>query len=204
MKLHWSPRSPFVRKVMLAAHELGLTDRLDCVRTLVQFTVPHLGLLNDNPLGKLPTLVAEDGALIYDSPVVIEYLDSLDGKPRLYPTERTARFTALRRQSLGDGMMDFLLLWLFERSKPEAQQTPDLIAAFRIKLAACLDALEAEADELTAGGFDVGHLTIGVALGYIDFRFAAEAWRTDHPKLAAWHESFRQRPSAQATELVEG
>lgn len=204
MKLHWSPRSPYVRKVMIAAHELGLVERLDCVRTLVQFTVPHLELLNDNPLGKLPTLVAEDGTKIYDSPVVIEYLDSLDGKPRLYPAERTKRFTALRRQALGDGILDILLIWLFERSKPEAQQVPELIAAFRVKLAACFDQLEAEADQLAADEFNVGHITIGVALGYLDFRYPAENWRAGHPKLEAWYASFQQRASVQAHPLVEG
>lgn len=73
MQLHWSPRSPYVRKVMIAAHEMGLADRLECVRTVVGGTAPHLALMRDNPLGKIPTLVLPDGTAIYDLPVIIEY-----------------------------------------------------------------------------------------------------------------------------------
>jgi glutathione S-transferase len=204
MKLHWSPRSPFVRKIMIAAHELGLTDQLDCVRTVVATATPHQGLLAENPLSKLPTLVADDGTVVYDSPVILDYLDHLEGAPKLHPREPKARLLAMRRQALGDGMLDFLLLWLFERGKPEAKQTPEVIAAFRVKLAASLDILEKEANELAAAPFDVGQLTIGVALGYVDFRFPAEDWRATHPKLAAWYASFLQRPSVQANIPSEG
>ena len=85
MKLHWSPRSPFVRKVMIAAHELGLADRLDCVRTVVATTKPHALLMEENPLSKIPTLVLDDGTVIYDSPVICEYLDRLHDGPKLIP-----------------------------------------------------------------------------------------------------------------------
>src|SRR5262245_66552779 len=99
MKLHWSPRSPFVRKVMIAAHELGLVDRLTCVRTVVATTKPHLALMEENPLSKLPTLVLDDGTVLYDSPVICEYLDTLHAGAMLFPLEQKARMTALRRQA---------------------------------------------------------------------------------------------------------
>src|SRR6202041_4025060 len=103
MKLHWSPRSPFVRKVMVVVHELGLADRVICVRTVAASTRPHAVLMQDNPLSKIPTLVLDDGTVIYDSPVICEYLDALDGGPKLFPAEARARLLALRRQALGDG-----------------------------------------------------------------------------------------------------
>src|SRR5262249_47071842 len=110
MKLHWSPRSPFVRKVMIVAHERGLIDRLNCVRTVAAMTTPHAELMRDNPLSKIPTLVLDDGTVLYDSPVICEYLDALDRQPQLFPIEREARMRALRRQALGDGYLDLLVL----------------------------------------------------------------------------------------------
>ena len=85
MKLHWSPRSPFVRKVMIVAHERGMTGRITCVRTVAETTKPHAELMKDNPLSKIPTLVLDDGTVLYDSPVICEYLDALDGAPKLFP-----------------------------------------------------------------------------------------------------------------------
>ena len=103
MKLHWSPRSPFVRKVMLFAHETGLVDRLTCVRTVVAMKAPNAALLPDNPLNKIPTLVLDDGSPLYDSGVICEYLDTLHDRPKLFPTEGRARWIALRRQALANG-----------------------------------------------------------------------------------------------------
>ncbi len=117
MKLHWSPRSPFVRKVMIVAHELGLTDRITLLRTVVATTKPHLPLMAENPLSKIPTLVLDDGTVLYDSPVVCEYLDSLHAGRKLYPIDRKDRMIALRRQALGDGFLDFLLLLRNERER---------------------------------------------------------------------------------------
>ena len=91
MKLHWSPRSPFVRKVMIVAHEVGLVDRLTLVRTVAATTKPHPELMRDNPLSKIPTLVLDDGTVLYDSPVICEYLDRLHAGPKLFPPERLQR-----------------------------------------------------------------------------------------------------------------
>ena len=87
MKLHWSPRSPFVRKVMIAAHEAGVAARIDCVRSVAASTRPHPELMRDNPLSKIPTLVCDDGVVLYDSRVICEYLDTLHDGPKLFPAE---------------------------------------------------------------------------------------------------------------------
>jgi len=201
MKLHWSPRSPFVRKVMIVAHELGLADRLDCVRTVAATTQPHEGLMRDNPLSKLPTLVLADGTVIYDSPVICEYLDSLHAGAKLIPAAVPERMTALRWQALGDGMLDFLLLWRNELSRP-VQSEPHL-NSYRVRRGKSLESLEAEAGVLARTPYGIGHIAVGVALSYLDFRFAEDDWRGPHPRLAAWHATIAARPSFHATEAVD-
>lgn len=204
MKLHWSPRSPFVRKVMIAAHECSVADRLECVRTVVAATTPCLDLIPDNPLIKLPTLVRDDGPTLYDSAVICEYFDSLHQGPKLFPADGEARWTALRRQALGDGMLDTLLLWLGERNRPEEKRSDQHVAAWRVKTTASLDALEKEASDLAASGFTIGHLAIGCALGYLDFRFPSERWRDGRPELTSWQRTFESRPSASAVVPSDG
>ncbi|MBR0641517.1 glutathione S-transferase family protein [Plastoroseomonas hellenica] len=203
MKLHWSPRSPFVRKVMVAAHELGLADRIDCLRTVVRMTQPNLDLLPDNPLSKIPTLVLADGSVLIDSVVICEYLDSLAGGGILFPPSGPERWQALARHALGNGLLDILILWRNERDKPEQRQSPELHDSFAVKTRTTLDRLEADAADLGATRYGIGHIAIGCCLSYLDFRFADLGWRDGHPLLAAWHESFRARPSARATEAVD-
>jgi glutathione S-transferase len=201
MKLHWSPRSPFVRKVMVVAHEAGIVGRLDCVRSVAAATKPHPELMKDNPLSKIPALVLDDGTPLFDSRAICEYFDTLHAGPKLFPAEPKARWTALRRQALGDGMLDFLILWRGER---ERQHPSDVhLASFAARRVACLASLENEAEALSGSPFSIGHIAVGCALSYLDFRFAAQPWRDDHPKLAVWHKTFSTRPSAQATEAVD-
>ena len=201
MKLHWSPRSPFVRKVMITAHELGLVDRMTCVRTVVATTRPHAALMEENPLSKIPTLVLDDGTVLYDSRVVCEYLDTLHAGPRLIPPDGKARLVALRRQALGDGFLDFLLLLRNERERAHPSEVH--VATFTTKKQAALRSLDREADEFAASPFTIGHISVGCALCYLDFRFADEDWRADHPRIARWHRDFSARPSVRATEPVD-
>src|SRR5271167_711815 len=119
MKLHWSPRSPFVRKVMIVAHERGVADRLTLMRTVAATAKPHVALMKDNPLSKIPTLVLDDGTVIYDSPVICEYLDALDGMPKLFPKQPKVRLIALRRQALGDGFLDMMVTLRNERQRAQ-------------------------------------------------------------------------------------
>ncbi|TMJ23152.1 MAG: glutathione S-transferase [Alphaproteobacteria bacterium] len=201
MKLHWSPRSPFVRKVMLFAHETGLVDRLTCVRTVVAMKAPNAALLPDNPLNKIPTLVLDDGSALYDSGVICEYLDTLHDRPKLFPIEGRARWIALRRQALANGFLDFLLLWRYERERTVPSQP--LLDAFSAKYRATLAALERDAPELVRAPFGIGHIAIGCSLSYLDFRFGDLGWRDGHSGIAAWHAAFAERPSAKATQAVE-
>jgi glutathione S-transferase len=194
LQLHWSPRSPFVRKVMIVAHETGLVRDIALVRTRVAMAEPNAALLPDNPLSKIPTLVA-DGEAIYDSAVICEYLNSLAGTDLL--PAGAARWDALTRQSLGDGMMDTLVLWRNERMRPADHQNKALLAAFAVKIAAALDHLEHQAP--FAVPFDLGHIALGCALGYLDYRFADHNWRVGRPALAAWHATFEARASVKAT-----
>ncbi len=202
MKLHWSPRSPYVRKVMIVAHELGLADRLETVRTVVGGTTPHLALMRENPLGKIPTLVMEDGSVLYDSPVICEFLDTLHDGPKLFPSW-PERLTALRRLALGDGMLDIALAWVGERFRPKEKQSMPHSTLWEAKIRACVDALETEAGPLAAEALAIGHIAIGVALSYLDFRFDDLQWREGHERLAAWHASFDARPSVTASPVVD-
>lgn len=201
MKLHWSPRSPFVRKVMIVAHERGLADRIACVRTVAAATKPHAELMKDNPLSKIPTLVLDDGTVLYDSPVICEYLDALhDDGPVLFPSEPKARMTALRQQALGDGFLDLLVLLRDEGMRARPSDAHLVSAAVRKR--AILDSLEEEARALADTPFGIGHVAIGCALSYLDFRYADEDWRKDHPRIAGWYREFAARPSVRATEPV--
>jgi glutathione S-transferase len=201
MKLHWSPRSPFVRKVMIVVHERGLIDRVTCLRTVAATAKPHAELTKDNPLSKIPTLVLDDGTVIYDSPVICEYLDALDGGPKLFPAEARARLVALRRQALGDGFLDMMVLLRDERMRanPSAMHQ----ASTAVRKAAVLQSLEQEADALGVAPFGIGHIAIGCVLSYLDFRYADENWRQDHPRIATWHKTFAARPSVRATLPVD-
>ena len=203
MKLHWSPHSPFVRKVMVALYETGLNDRVECVRTVVAMDAPNGELMRDNPLSKLPTLVLEGGQPLFDSRVICEYLDGMHDGTKLFPADPLTRFQALRWQALGDGLLDLLILWRYERARaPEARSTANLVA-FTAKAAVTLARLETEVAALAAAPFGIGQITIGVALGYLDFRFADFPWRKGRPALAEWFEGIAARPSMTATEAVD-
>ncbi len=201
MKLHWSPRSPFVRKVMVAAHELGLADRIQTTRTLVGAAIVAPALLPDNPLNKIPTLVLEDGTVLYDSYVIIEYLDSLAGG-RLIPREGRARFMELRRHALGNGFLDMLIQYRMERERTPPSQP--MMEAFATKFGSTLAAIDAEIEAINADPPGIAQITLAIAGDYMDFRFADLDWRNRAPRYAAWQARFRERPSMVATPVVDG
>lgn len=204
MQLHWSTRSPFARKVTIAAHELGLIDRIALVPTVVGMSNPNPALLPANPLSKIPTLILDDGTSLYDSFVIIDYLDGLSGTPRLLPRQPGARLATLKRHALGNGFLDLLVLWRNERDRPPPYSSPAHLAAYEVKARATLAALERDADALAATPFDIAHIAVGCALSYMAFRFVSWDWRTGHPRLAAWHAWFAARESHRATEHRDG
>lgn len=198
MKLHWALASPFVRKVMIVAHETGTVGRLQLMETTVSMSEANPVVQRSNPLSKIPTLILDDGSSLYDSRAICEYLDSLHEGPKLFPPA-PQRWDALRRHSLGDGLMDTLVLWRQERLKPQARQTPEWLATFARKVEVTIAQLDDEADALASRPFDIGHIALGCALGYMDFRFADLDWRASASRLARWHATFEARASALAT-----
>ncbi len=196
MKLRYSPTSPYVRKVLVAAIETGLDKRIELVTTST--SDPASGLINDNPLGKVPALQLDDGSSLYDSPVICEYLDSLHSGPKLIPASGPQRWTVLRRQALADGFMDAAVLRRSEFVRPEGEKSPAFLALQRQKMVSAADALEKEAASLGTA-IDIGVIGIACALGYADLRHAADEWRKGRPALAKWYEGFAKRPSMQRT-----
>lgn len=202
MKLHWSPRSPFVRKVMIVLHETGQLSEVECVRTLVALHLPpNPDVLSDNPLGKIPTLITEDGEAIYDSRVICEYLD-MKATGGLFPTDAELRVKQLKWQVLGDGLTDILLLWRTELSR-ESAPWPTVTDGWRTKVRATMTRLEAEAEALDRTPFGIGQIAILCALGQLDFRWPECAWRTHFPALAAFEASLAERESIKATTIVD-
>jgi len=197
--LHWSPLSPFVRKVMCLVHELGLAPRVSCVRTKVARQEPNLALLALNPLIRIPTLELADGTALFDSVVICEYLDSLAVGASLYPASGPARWQALRWQALGDGLCDTLILWRHERDRPPEQRQEGMLRASALKVEASLTLLEREVEALDAAAFGIGHIAIGCALGYLAVRFADLGWQAGRPRLAQWYVAFEARPASRET-----
>ena len=202
MKLHHNVASPYVRKVMAVAIETGLDDRLEPVTRMMSPVKPDADLAKDNPLGKIPCLVTDEGAL-FDSRVICEYLDSLHDGPKMFPPAGRARWRALRRQAEGDGILDAAVLTRYETFlRPEERRWPEWIQGQKQKFRRALDGLEGEADGFDEAA-DIGTITIGCALGYLDFRYQDENWRAQRPRLAAWFERFARRPSMARTASSE-
>ena len=204
MKLHGGPISPFVRKVGLCLIEKQLDGVCNLQRSPTAIVEPNLALMRDNPLSKIPTLITDDGMVLFDSDVICEYLDIQFPTPQLFPPAGDARWRALRWNALASGTLDALVLWRFERNRPTEQQSVATLQAYSIKLQATLALIEAEMPALANTPFAIGHIALGCVFGYLDFRFADLPWRTDHPRAAAWYSRFLQRPSVSRTEPFEG
>lgn len=197
LKLYWSPSSPFVRKVLIVAHELGLIDRIACERAVVGPARLNPEVMRDNPLNKIPTLVAEGPLALFDSRVICEYLDDIDGGARMFPRDPERRWTALRRQALADGLTETAVLLRDEHWRGDGHRSPAHLHAYGEKVRACLAALEGE--DLCAPQPDIGHVAIACALSYLDFRLPEIDWRAGHPRLAAWEREIAARPSLALT-----
>lgn len=201
MKLYHTQTSPFVRKVMLVAHELGLADRIEVAFLRPNALAPDPELSRQNPLSKIPCLVVEDGGrelALYDSVVICEYLDTLAGG-RLIPAGGPARWEVLRRQALADGILDAGIQVFYERlHRPAELQWEAWMDGQRAKVHQGLDALERELEEAAEVAVDLGWIAVAAAIGWLEFREVVEV-RAGRPKVSAWYSSFCERPSMVAT-----
>jgi|SRR5579862_1061297 len=200
MILRSSGPSPFVRKVRIAASLLGLADQIE--EQPADLNAAGDSIRRQNPLGKVPTLIAEDGAIYYDSRVILDYLDHRAGGGRIVPRDPKARFAALSLQALCDGIIEASLLIVYEgRYRPADKRVDDWVERQAEKAARGLAVLEAAPPKIDAMP-DVGQITLACALGYRDLRFEG-SWRKGHPKLVAWLDKFAaQVPSFAATKVA--
>lgn len=204
MRLRYSPTSPFVRKVMVVAIETGLVERIERVPTSVAPTKPNEEMARENPLVKVPSLTTDDGLVLYDSPVICEYLDTLQTGAKLFPAAGPARWVALRQQALGDGILEAAILGRYELVRPEQFRWQDWTDAQLRKVRGALAALESEAEGGTLGAVandrpTIGQVAIGCALGYLDFRYQSEDWHTRWRRLSYWYSGFAERKSMELT-----
>jgi glutathione S-transferase len=193
MKLFFSATSPYVRKCMAVAHEVGLVGRIELLDCKAHPIQRDASIVAANPLGKVPTLITDDGQVLYDSRVICEYLDHIGGGA-VFP-KNSSRWQALALQSLADGVLDACLLARYEEvTRPEAQRSAAWVQGQLDKVATSMAALEAGNPALDHT-VHIGNLAWGCALGYLDLRFAQLAWRERYPRVAAWWAEFGQRPS---------
>jgi glutathione S-transferase len=185
VKLYYSPTSPYVRKVVACAIVRGLDGRIERHPTNPHASPPDL--VADNPLSKVPCLITDDGLSLFGSQLICEYLDSLGEALPLFPAHGAPRWRALKLQSLGDGILDAAVPCRGEQGKPREDARDAQIARFKAVIGRAVDMLEADPPHKH---IDIGSIAVACALGYLDFRFADDAWRTGHPKLAAWYEAF--------------
>ncbi len=197
MQLFTNPASPFCRKVEIVLHEAGKFDAIEISQVAGHPTDTGTMPITVNPIGKIPTLVRDDGPALYDSRVIARYLDSVFDTG-LYPETRL--WDVLTLEATGDGICDAAVLMIYEgRSRAEDKQDPAFVEAQWNKVTRALDALESRWMGLLEGPMNMGQIAVGAALGYLDFRHEARDWRTGRPALAAWFEGFSERPSIQAT-----
>lgn len=197
LELFHGPASPFVRKVMVVAHVLGVQDQIRLHDSAASPVDRDRRVREFNPLAKIPAARCPDGTLLYDSRVICEYLDHVAGGG-VFPAAGTARWTALRRQALADGLLDAALLMRYERVlRPVALQWPVWLDKQQDKVLDALDAMQA--DRPGSDCADIGAIACACALGYLDLRFPEIDWRTPRPELAEWFSLVSQRPALSAT-----
>lgn len=194
MKLWYAPTSPFARKARIAIHELGLADEIELVET-DPWTDPRLRELN--PLAKVPTLELDDGAALYESSVICDYLDAIAGPRRLFPRGGEERWQTLLLQSLADGACMAAARLYADEQRPETERSEAMMDRFRVALDTAL--AELEATGLAVGAPTIGEIAVAALLGYLDFRWPHLDWRTDNPHLADWFGVFAVRPSMTST-----
>jgi glutathione S-transferase len=205
MILRSSPSSPFARKIRIALALLGFDSETKI--ELADTTSVSDSLRKQNPLGKIPALIAEDGIVYYDSRVILDYLDSHAGGGKIIPRDAAARLAAERLQALCDGILDASILTIYEsRWRKAESHEPKWLEHQAGKVARGLAALEAAppALDITPGTLpNIGQIALACTLGYRDFRFGG-SWRSEQPRLVAWLDNFASRVPAFAATRPTG
>lgn len=197
MELHTNYASPFCRKIDVILRETGLHDRARDVTAVGHPTDSSNMPLGANPLGKIPVLIRNDGPAIYDSRVISRFLDSMAGAG-LYPESRL--WDVLTLEATGDGIAEAAVLMVYEtRSRPEENRYVPWVEGQWAKIDRALDMLGERWMGLLSGPLNAGQISIGCALGYLDFRHGARNWRLGRNALAGWYSEFSQRTAMQET-----
>jgi glutathione S-transferase len=200
-EVYSSPATPFGRKVLIAAAEMGLTDQVKVTMASGNPLDPGTMPVVKNPLGKIPVLIRPDGGALFDSRVICRYLDQVSGAG-LYP-DGDALWEVLVLEALADGMLDAALLVVYEaRIRPETLQFAPWVEGQWAKVTRALDAVEAGWLPHLQGRLDMAQIALACALGYLDFRLSSRAWREGRPGLAAWFAEFSRRPAMRETQPV--
>ncbi|AZE51618.1 Glutathione S-transferase family protein [Pseudomonas chlororaphis] len=201
MTLFHNPASPYVRKVMVLLHETGQMDRVALQASQLTPVNPDTALNQDNPLGKIPALRLADGNVLYDSRVILDYLDQQHVGNPLIPREGSARWRRLTLAALADGILDASVLIRYELAlRAPEKHWEQWLDGQRDKIRRALAVLEADAIAELASHFDIAAISVACALGYLDFRHPDLQWRGAQPQLAAWYAEVSRRPSMLATQ----
>ena len=197
MQLIMAAASPFVRKVRVTVREAGLAHRVTEVPVAASPMVPDPDAVSANPLGKIPTLIREDGPAIYDSRVICRYLDDL-AEAGLYPESRL--WEVLTLEATADGIMEAAVLMVYEkRFKGDEGKNGEWIEAQWGKVTRALGVIEGRWMSHLSGKLTMGQIGVGCALGYLDLRQPDRDWRAPVPALAEWYSGFAERESMTAT-----
>lgn len=188
--------SPYARKCRVLIREQGLTQRIQEIEAMPLDN--PASLIDSNPLGKVPALIRDDAAPLFDSPLICEYIDSLD-EDRWIPVKGTARWRVLRFQALADGILDLAVGRRIELTRPDDKRHDFWVERQESGIHRALDLLETEADKFV-GAFDLGAMSIAVALGYLDFRYPESEWREGRDRLAGFYQKWADRPSFGSTQ----
>lgn len=196
MKLTFSPASPFARKVRIAAIELGLIDKIEFMPVAVAPGTPNEAYSKITPLKKLPVLILDDGEIVVDSYVIVEYLDELAGGGRLIPASPALKWKVKSDHSLLQGMLDSMLLCRYEKiTRPEGLRWSAWSTDHWNRAWMGMARFDKQVDAMLARPLDIAQIALTCVLGYADFRFPDCGWRKAYPRLDAFHRKMLERPS---------
>ena len=199
LKLFYSDRSPYVRKVMVTLHEVNLFENVE----IVSVRTNPLGVVEDlvdvSPLGKIPTLVLPDGATIFDSRVICSYLNSI-GKSDLYLAQENLKWSIKTAEANFDGILDAALLMVYEhRYRQDIYQSAEWLENLWKKIERTLDFYNNSSSKILSGSLNMGQISLGCALGYLDYRHNNRNWRAKNQNLRDWFAEFSERLSMRNT-----